>query len=146
MGYRLLLLGLLAASALYTFAARRIPMDAWTAEEVINAQTLPTVYGMLLMAALCAALIRKPPSADVTLLARVPGERYLRLAGLGALVLLFIILVGWFNLWLALSLLLFAASAWLGERRWLSVLILAIAIPVFGYLGIEVALGVYLPD
>ena len=146
MGYRLLLLGLLATSALYTFAARRIPMDAWTADELINAQTLPTVYGTLLSIALLFALLRTPPTTGAAQTATVPAGRYARLAGLALFVLGFIALVGWLNLWLALAILLFASAWWLGERRWLPMLSLAISVPLLGYLGIEVALNVYLPD
>lgn len=146
MGYRLLLLGLLVTSTLYTFAARRIPMDAWTAEEAINAQTLPTVYGTLLTVALLVALLRAPPAAGAAQMVAAPAGRYLRLAGIGVFVLGFIVLLGWLNLWLALAILLFTSAWWLGERRWLPMLSLAISVPLLGYLGIEVALGVYLPD
>ncbi len=143
MGYRLLLLALLAGSVLYTLAARRIPMDPWTAEEAINAQTLPTVYGLLLSGALLLALFRARPERPA---ADLDAGRILRLAGVGLLVLAFIALVGWLNLWLALAGLLFAAAWWLGERRWLQMGALAVSIPLLGYLGIELGLGVYLPD
>ena len=144
MAYRLFLLGLLATSMLYTFAARRIPMDPWTAEETINAQTLPSVYGLLLSLILLVALFRARPEAAAS--AGVPIGRQLRLAGIGALVLAFVALVGWLNLWLALAGLLLSATWWLGERRWLPMLSLAIAVPLLGYLGIELGLGIYLPD
>jgi hypothetical protein len=138
MAYRLLLLGLLATSA-----ARQIPMDAWTAEETINAQTLPTIYGLLLMLVLFFTLFRSPPVASES---AIPAGRYLRLAGTGLIVLGFIALIGWLNLWLALGTLLFTSAWWLGERRWLPMMSLASSIPLFGYLAIEVALNVYLPD
>ena len=142
MAYRLLLLGLLAASVLYTYAARRIPMDPWTAEETINAQTLPTAYGVLLSCALLLALWRTRPAAGTAV---QPG-RLLRLAGATVLVIAFTALLGWLNLWIALAGLLIGAAWWLGERRWLPMLALATAVPLLGYLGIEVGLGLYLPD
>ena len=141
MGYRLLLIGLLAASVLYTFAARRIPMDAWTAEELINAQTLPTAYGVLLALTLVALLFRTPPSAT-----GISAGRLFRIAGIAAGVLAFVVVLDWVNLWIALGGLLFAAAWWLGERRWLPMLSLALSVPLIGWLGIEVGLGVYLPD
>ena len=76
----------------------------------------------------------------------MPAGRYVRLAGLGLFVLGFIALVGWLNLWLALAILLLASAWWLGERRWLPMLSLAISVPLLGYLGIEVVLNVHLPD
>ena len=146
MGQRLLLFGLLGVSAAYTIMARRIPMDAWTAEETINAQTLPTLYGILLTLVLLVALLRLPGSTGADgRTAIIPG-RGLRLCGLVGLVLVFIVLTGWLNLWLALGALLFAAAWWLGERRWLPMLALAVSVPLAGYLGIELGLGVYLPD
>lgn len=145
MGYRLLLLALIAVSVFYSIISRQIPMDPWTAAETINAQTLPTLYGVLLTLVLLVALVRRPPSADAPA-AGVPAGRYLRLAGVVLLVIAFIPLVGWLNLWLALGLLLLAGAWWLGERRWLPMLSLAAAIPLLGFLGIELGLGVYLPD
>lgn len=142
MAYRLLLLGLLTASVLYIVAARSIPMDPWTAAEAINAQTLPTVYGVLLSAALIIALWRTRPASGTA----IPPGRQLRLAGIAALVLAFTALIGWLNLWLALAGLLLGATWWLGERRWLPLLALATVVPLLGFLGIEVGLGLYLPD
>lgn len=147
MGYRLLLIALLLVGALYTLAARRIPMDPWTAAELINAQTLPILYGGLLILALLVALFRPAATAiQQSARAPVPGGRYLRLAGIGLLVAAFILVLGWLTLWPALGLLLFATAWWLGERRWLPMLALAITVPLAGYLGIELGLGVYLPD
>ena len=146
MGHRLLALVLLAASLAYTVVARRIPMDAWTAEETINAQTLPTVYGVVLSLVLLLLLFRQPDGASTDTRTAIAAGRGLRLAGLTALVLAFIMLISWLNLWLALGTLLFAAAWWLGERRWLVMLSLAVSVPLAGYLGIEFGLGVYLPD
>ena len=141
MGYRLLLSALLAISLVYTFLARRIPMDPWTAEELINAQTLPTLYGSLLSIILILLLLRSAaPAVSID-----PG-RLVRGLGLFGLVFGFVALLGLLNLWLALGILLLTTAWWLGERRWLSMLLLAGSIPAIGYLGIELGLGVYLPD
>ena len=146
MGQRLLLISMLGTSVAYTILARRIPMDAWTAEETINAQTLPTLYGVLLTLVLLVALVQLPGGSRADNRTAVVPGRGLRLGGLVGLVIVFIVLSGWLNLWLALGALLFAAAWWLGERRWLPTLALAVSIPLAGYLGIEVGLGVYLPD
>jgi Flp pilus assembly protein TadB len=116
-------------------------MDAWTAEELINAQTLPTAYGILFILTLFVLLFREAPSA-----AGPSAGRLLRLAGIAGLVLAFVIVLSWLNLWVALAILLVASAWWLGERRWLPMLSLALSVPLIGYLGIEVGLGVYLPD
>ena len=71
MGYRLLLLGLLITAVGYTVAARRIPMDAWTAAETVNAQTLPTVYGIVLSLALLALLALLAPNGGTVTLAGI---------------------------------------------------------------------------
>jgi hypothetical protein len=141
MAYRVFLIGLLIASGCYTFLARRIPMDPWTAEELVNARTLPTVYGCLLALVLLVLLLRS--AVPVT---PVPVGRYVRGAGMSVLIIGFIALVGTVDLWIALAGLLFAAGWWLGERRWRPLLALAVSIPLIGYLGIELGLGVYLPD
>lgn len=140
MGYRVFLLTLLAAAAAYTISARLIPMDPWTAAELVNAQTLPTVYGAALCAALVWLLLRgssspAPPSAYLLL----------RTAGIGALVAAFIWLVGRIDLWLALGGLIGLSALWLGERRWLPVLGLTVLVPLTGYVGVELLLGLYLP-
>ena len=49
------------------------------------------------------------------------------------------------SLWLALGLLLAALALWLGERRLPLIFALALSVPLIGWLGIEVSLGLYLP-
>ena len=139
--YRLLLIGLLLTGVAYTFLASRIPMDPWTAEELINARTLPMVYGVLLSLTLLVLLVRS--AVPVT---AVPAGRLIRGLGIAVLVLAFVALLGLVNLWIGLGLLLLISAWWLGERRWLPLLSLAISIPLLGFLGIELGLGVYLPD
>ncbi len=140
MGYRLLLVSLIALAVAYTVLARQIPMDPWTAEELVNAQTLPIVYGVLLSIVLLVLLMRVQ-----TPVTGVAGARLVRATGLCAIVVGFILALGWVNLWLALGALLFVASAWLGERRWPRMSALAIGVPLAGFVAIELALGVYLP-
>lgn len=141
MAYRLFLFCLLLASMGYTMLARLIPMDPWTAEELVNAQTLPTVYGAVLSIVLLVLLVRGQTPATA-----VQGMQLIRAGGLCAIVVGFILALGWMSLWVALGVLLFTASAWLGERRWLPMSALAIGVPLAGFIAIELALGVYLPS
>jgi len=140
MGYRLFLLLLLVTAVVYTIGARQIPMDPWTAAELVNAQTLPTIYGVMLCAALVWLLIRGG-------LAVTPPSPYqvLRAGGIGVLTLAFVALLGWVNLWLALGGLIGLSALWLGERRVLPLLAVSILVPLTGYVGIELLLGLYLP-
>lgn len=140
MVYRLFLFSLLLVSIGYTVLARQIPMDPWTAEELVNAQTLPTVYGVVLSIVLSVLLIRGNQGATAP-----QGIQLIRAAGLCVIVIGFILALDWTNLWVALGALLFTASAWLGERRWLPMSALAIGVPLAGFIAIELALGVYLP-
>lgn len=141
MGYRLFLLGLLVIAVLYTISARRIPMDPWTAAELVNAQTLPTIYGAVLSVALCWLLLRGGRQADPP-----SPYRMLRAGGIGVLTLVFVVALGWINLWLALGGLIALSAVWLGERRVLPLLALSTLVPATGFVGIELLLGLYLPD
>ena len=140
MGYRVLLIGLFVTAVAYTVAARFIPMDVWTAEETVNAQTLPTLYGAALCLTLAFLFFQSPVHSTHAMNARL-----VRMIGICALVLVFILLLSLINLWIALGLLLALLGWWLGERRWLPLALLAVLVPLGGYLGIELALGVYLP-
>jgi len=140
MGYRLFLFLLLVTAVVYTISARLIPMDPWTAAELVNAQTLPTIYGVMLCAALGWLLVRGGMAV-----ARPSPYRVLRAGGVGVLTLAFVALLGWVNLWLALGGLIGLSALWLGERRALPVLAVSILVPLTGYVGIELLLGLYLP-
>ena len=143
MGQRILLLSLLAFAVAYTIAARQIPLDVFSAAEAVNSQTLPTIYGLLLSVVLLALLaksIRHPLETMPT-----DASRLGRLAGLGVLGIAFVFMLAMINLWLALGGLLFAASWWLGERRYPLLLGVSSGVPLVGWLTIEVVLGVYLP-
>ena len=69
----------------------------------------------------------------------------LRAAGVGVLTVAFVWLLGWINLWLALGGLICLSALWLGERRWLPLLGISAFVPLVGYVGIELLLGLYLP-
>jgi len=138
MGYRLLILGLLAATLLYLALARQIPLDPWSAGELINSRTLPTVYGCLLALTLTGMLFITPPGA------RYPTHGWQALA-LTALLAVFVGVVPTLGLWIATAGLLLAAMLILGERRMLPLLLLALGIPAGGWLLVEHWLGIYVP-
>ncbi len=115
-------------------------MDPWTAEELVNARTMPLVYGCLLIAALLLSLFRQQPAEQTE------SGQLLRMAGVVALVIMFLLLLPKLNLWLGLAGLLIALALWLGERRVLLVLALAIVVPLIGWLGIEIVLELHMPQ
>ena len=136
----MLLLALLACAIAYTVAARNIPMDAWTAAETVNTQTLPTVYGIALIVVLSLLLLRASPGTE-----HPQGLKWRQLAGLCGAIALFSLSLTWVNLWVALAVLLVVCAWWLGERRWLPLAGVSLVLPIVGYLGIERLLGVYVP-
>ena len=143
MGHRILLLSLLVLASVYTLAATQIQLDPWSAAETVNSQTLPMIYGSLLCVALLVMLVRSLQLKTVTEI--VSLQRVGTLVGISALIVSFVFLLALVNLWLALGALLFATGWWLGERRYLLLLGIALAVPLVGWLAIEVMLGVYLP-
>jgi uncharacterized BrkB/YihY/UPF0761 family membrane protein len=136
--YRLLILALLAATLAYLALARRIPLDAWSAEELINSRTLPTVYGALLAATLVVLLLGRAPAV------RVP-QHVGRAAALFALSGGFVWLVPILGVWIALGMMLIGAFLVMGERRPETVVSLGVGIPAFGWLAVEHLLGIYVP-
>jgi len=138
-----ILLGLLALVAVgYVYQATQIAMDPWTAAETVNTRTLPVLYGSLLGGVSILLLLRAPRSAREA----PDGYRLLRLAGLLLLVLAFIVALPHVPLWIALGVLLAALPLWLGERNLWRIAGLALGVPIIGWLGIEVLLGLYLPS
>jgi hypothetical protein len=138
MAYRLLLLALLAAALAYLALARGIPLDAWSAEELVNSRTLPTVYGALLAATLVILLLRAAPHVRFP---RHPGQA----TALFAAAVAFVWLVPYLGVWLALGLLLVSAFLIMGERRPLPVASFGLGIPAFGWLTVEWMLGIHVP-
>ena len=146
MGYRLLLLTLLAAAAGYLVVAARIPMDPFTAAETVNARTLPLLYGGLLAVTLLVLLARRrPPAGRAAGAEPPPTPRLGRGAGLCVLLLGFALSIERINLWLGLGALLLTSALLLGERRWVALGLVATLVPLGGYLLVEQLLGVRLP-
>ena len=105
-------------------------MDPWTAQELVNARTMPLVYGALLVLALLFSNWRaKAVQASVS---------PLRMFGVVVLAGAFLLALPVINLWFGLAGLLTALSVWLGERRTLPILLLSVSVPLLGWFGIEV--------
>jgi hypothetical protein len=138
MGYRLLMLALLAATLAYLALARQIPLDPWSAQELVNSRTLPTVYGSLLALTLVLLLLRAAPRV------RFPQHTG-QAAGLLAASVAFVGLLPVIGVWVALGLLLVGAFLIMGERRPGPVVALGVGIPAFGWLAVEKLLGIYVP-
>ena len=138
MGYRLLILLLLALTLAYLVLAREIPLDPWSAQELVNSRTLPTLYAGVMGLVLLRLLFAAPP-----------GGRDPRHAGramtLTGLVLGFAIALGHLGLWVPLGGLLLSALLVMGERRPALLAGLSAGIPLAGWLLVERWLGVYVP-
>ena len=141
MGYRLLIGLLLAVTVGYLTLARQIPLDPWSAQELVNSRTLPTLFGSLLTLVLLGLMFTPPPGV----VRFGTGPQGIRLVALFALLGSFIGLVQYAGIWLALAALLLAALLIMGERRVRWLLALPVGIPVGGWLLVERWLGVYVP-
>jgi len=115
-------------------------MDPWTAGEAVNARTMPLVYGTLLCFTAFVLFWRTPASADGPDLGRL-----MRVAGVLLAAVSFVFVLNFLSLWIALALLIAALACWLGERRLHLILTLMISVPLIGWLGIEIVLGLHLP-
>ena len=134
---RLVPLCLLLVASGYLWAAMRIELDPWSADELVNARALPIVCGTLLALFAAGMLLR----------GLTPGEtsrRYAPLVMMSVCIVAFAAIIPNAGLWPALALFLAASLALLGERRPLVLTIAPIATALAGWLLIEVALGVYI--
>ena len=145
---RLLPLALVGFAAVYLWQASAIALDPWSAEEAINARTLPVTYACCLLI-LALALFARPqpdargdaPSPPASASNR---KRWLALAGHCGAIVGFGAAIPWAGPWLALAALLLASLLIAGERRWW-VLVAAPAITAAASWALIVAvLGVYI--
>ena len=137
MNRRLVPLALLLVAGGYLWAAMRIELDPWSADELVNARALPIVCGILLALFATGMLLR----------GIAPGEtsrRYGPLAMMSVCIVGFAALIPNAGLWPALALFLAASLALLGERRPLVLTFAPITTALAGWVLIEVALGVYI--
>lgn len=139
-GHGLLKLAIFGLGAGYLYTAWYIPMDPWTAEELVNARTLPLIYGGLLVSALLLSWKRKSASAAIE------AGPIVRMMGVVLLTLGFLMALQFVNLWFGLVLLLAALALWLGERRAVPIATLSLSVPLIGWVGVELLLNLHLPD
>lgn len=130
---------LLAFAALYLWQATHIPLDPWSAQEAINARTLPIIYGTILLGLSVIALWRG--------LGVVSATKIQRLRGLGVMVVLILgygVLIPLAGIWPATACFVAAGLVAEGERRLPVLIATPLLIALAGWLLIELLLGVYL--
>ena len=134
---RLVPLAIFGVAVAYLWAATRVPLDPWSADEAVNARTFPLACGALL--ALFAAGLTLRGVAMAT-----GPVRYGPLAAIVGCILAFVVAIPFTGLWPALGLFLCAALAVLGERRLPVLLGASLGTPTLGWALVDVLLGVYL--
>ena len=131
---------LLLLAAGYLLVAMSIPLDPWAAEERINTQTLPVIYGATL------GLI------SLSLLARSAGRRInvplrpVLVATLLVIMVMFVLAVALIGVWFAIPVLLVPAMLLLGERRWWLLGTLPAGTALAVWFLVTRLLGVYVPS
>ncbi|MEZ5560450.1 MAG: tripartite tricarboxylate transporter TctB family protein [Pseudomonadales bacterium] len=138
MGYRALVLLLLAVTVGYLMLARNIELDPWSAEELVTSRTLPTLYGALLSLVLLALLITRHPG-------NLAARQIARTGWMLLMLVAFVALVPLAGIWPASAALLLGALLLLGERRPAVLLGLPSGIALVGWLLVEQLLGIYVP-
>ena len=147
-----------AVAVAYLWQAWSIPLDPWSAEEAINARTLPFVYGFVLLA-LSVALATSPgpqPSQSPAPAPSAPSAtasdtrkdsiraRWVTLTAHCLAIAAFGVLIHFAGLWLATAALLAAALLIAGERRPTVLVVAPLATAVIAWLLIAVMLNVYI--
>lgn len=140
-------LALACCALVYLWQALAIELDPWSAEEAINARTLPVIYGVGLLLVAVALFLRPGPQADGAPPSPTPfagRRRWLSLAGQCCAIVGFALAIPRAGPWLALAGLLVAALAIAGERRWWVLVLAPAATAALGWLLIAVVLDVYI--
>ena len=153
-----------AVAVAYLWQAWSIPLDPWSAEEAVNARTLPLVYGFVLLA-LSVVLAASPspqpsqspspapaqspaPSAPSTTAADTRKDsiraRWVTLTAHCLAIAAFGVLIHFAGLWVATAALLAVALLIAGERRPIVLVVAPLATAVIAWLLIAVVLDVYI--
>ena len=147
-----------AVAVAYLWQAWSIPLDPWSAEEAVNARTLPLVYGFVLLA-LSVVLAASPspqpsqspspaPSASSTTAADTRKDsiraRWVTLTAHCLAIAAFGVLIHFAGLWVATAALLAVALLIAGERRPIVLVVAPLATAVIAWLLIAVVLDVYI--
>ena len=141
---RLLPLALIGFAAVYLWQASAIALDPWSAEEAINARTLPVIYACCLLILAVALFIRPPTPGDAPSPPAEGWRRWLTLAAHCGAIVGFGVAIPWAGPWLALAALLLASLLIAGERRWWVLVTAPAVTAAASWLLIVVVLGVYI--
>jgi|GEM_PF-533812 hypothetical protein len=134
----------------YLLQANQIPLDPWSAQDPVNARTLPQLYGLLLCIAVPLLWLQRRKMAKSSDHSDDTPSNPAQSSG-GLLMLLsgaigtFILALQWLNLWVAVALLLFVLLWLMRERRWKMLLGFSLGLPVAGFLLIEGLLQMSVP-
>jgi peptidoglycan/LPS O-acetylase OafA/YrhL len=136
--YRSILVSLFALGAGYVLLTSQIVLDPWSEMDAINSRTLPYLYGTGLM--LCAFMLawQQPNKVEVS-------RRLLPLAAVCLVIITFIILLPYTDLWWALGALLLLNMLIMGERRLPILLGTSISVPLVGWGLVEQLLEMVIP-
>ena len=143
---RLLPLALVGFAAVYIWQALTIALDPWSAEEAINARTLPLLYGSgLLILGACLALrpVAHQNGARPSRASSAVRRRWLGLAAQCCAIIGFGLAIPWAGPWLALAGLLTASLLIAGERRWWVLALAPVVTAASAWVLISVVLEVY---
>ena len=143
---RLLPLALAGFAAVYIWQALTITLDPWSADEAINARTLPLIYGGgLLVLGVCMALRPGPRTDGARPSPASPASRrrWRSLAAQCCAIVGFGVAIPWAGPWLALAGLLIAALLIAGERRWWVLALAPTVTAALAWVLIAIVLEVY---
>ena len=143
---RLLPLALAGFAAVYIWQALTITLDPWSADEAINARTLPLVYGGgLLILGVWLALRPgpRPDGARPSPASPASRRRWRSLAAQCCAIVGFGVAIPWAGPWLALAGLLVAALLIAGERRWWVLVLAPTVTAALAWVLIAIVLEVY---
>ena len=149
-----------AVAVAYLWQAWSIPLDPWSAEEAINARTLPFVYGFVLLAlSVVLAVSPSPPPTPTPTPTPIPTPpstttpdtpkdsdrpRSVTLAAHCLAIVAFGVLIHFAGLWIATAALLAAALLIAGERRPIVLVVAPLATAAIAWSLIAVVLNVYI--
>ena len=151
MSFQWVAAALLGFGITYLVLANQIVLDPWSALDAVNSRTLPQIYGLLFCVAVLALWVqrKRSPTSQGDLAPGKPTARavlQLRpLLLLSTLIIGFIVLLNWLNLWVAVGALVLGLLWVMRERRWPILLGASLGLPVGGVLLVEQLLLMSLP-
>ncbi len=146
---RLMPLALAAFAIVYLWRAFAIPLDPWSASEMVNARTMPVAYGVLLLILAVALAVRPAPPRNLSQHQepRPPAAGrggWPTVIAHGVAIICFGVLLPFSGLWIALAALLLMGLVIAGERRPLVLALAPVGTALTAWLLIAVVLDVYI--